>query len=278
MYRVIKVLNNNGVLALDMEKKQEVILLGNGVGFGKKMGQRFGGSPDARRYELVKKETSALQAVNGIDPVYIEVTARIIEAAEGLLGPIRHDILIAMADHIALAVSRAKEGCELPNPFSQDIRALFSQEYEAALKGRELIRQELGVEISEDEVSYITLHIHGGLSDENVSQSLELARLVQDGIRQVEEGMGMNLPVASLGYNRLMSHLRYMIDLQRGAGPDSPVFRPGFKRHLSGGNRADCAGLFESAHQRLESGISLRDSVHGRCQRTLCAGGVQLPG
>lgn len=86
MYRVIKVLNNNGVLALDMEKKQEVILLGNGVGFGKKMGQRFGGSPDARRYELVKKETSALQAVNGIDPVYIEVTARIIEAAEGLLG------------------------------------------------------------------------------------------------------------------------------------------------------------------------------------------------
>ena len=40
MYRVIKVLNNNGVLALDMEKKQEVILLGNGVGFGKKMGQR----------------------------------------------------------------------------------------------------------------------------------------------------------------------------------------------------------------------------------------------
>lgn len=211
MYRVIKVLNNNGVLALDMEKKQEVILLGNGVGFGKKMGQRFGGSPDARRYELVKKETSALQAVNGIDPVYIEVTARIIEAAEGLLGPIRHDILIAMADHIALAVSRAKEGCELPNPFSQDIRALFSQEYEAALKGRDLIRQELGVEISEDEVSYITLHIHGGLSDENVSQSLELARLVQDGIRQVEEGMRMTLPAASLGYNRLMSHLRYMI-------------------------------------------------------------------
>ena len=76
---------------------------------------------------------------------------------------------------IPSCTSRAKEGCELPNPFSQDIRALFSQEYEAALKGRELIRQELGVEISEDEVSYITLHIHGGLSDENVSQSLELS-------------------------------------------------------------------------------------------------------
>ncbi len=215
MYRVIKVLNNNGVLALDAEKKQEVILLGNGVGFGKRAGQRFEGTADARRYELVKKETSALQAVNSLDPAYIEVTARVIETAEELLGPIRHDVLIAMADHIALAVSRAKEGRELPNPFKQDIEALFSREYEAALKGREIIRQELGVLISEDEVGYITLHIHGGMAEEDVAEALELARLVQDGIRTIEEQLGMQLPAKSLGYNRLMSHMRYMIARSR---------------------------------------------------------------
>ena len=71
---------------------------------------------------------------------------------------------------------------------------------------------------------------------------------------------------------------RQFVDLQRGAGPDSPVFRSGFKRHLSGGNRADRAGLFESAHQGLEACVSLRDPVHGRCQRALRVGGVQLPG
>ena len=31
MYRVIKVLNNNGVLAFDMDKSREVIFLGDGV-------------------------------------------------------------------------------------------------------------------------------------------------------------------------------------------------------------------------------------------------------
>ena len=50
------------------------------------------------------------------------------------------------------------------------------------------------------------------------------------------------------------------------------------ERHISGGNRADRAGLSESAHQGLEAGVSLRDPVHGRCQRALRAGGVQLPG
>ena len=37
MYRVIKVLNNNGILVLDDGNGQEQILLGNGVGFGHRM-------------------------------------------------------------------------------------------------------------------------------------------------------------------------------------------------------------------------------------------------
>ena len=39
MYRIIKVLNNNAILALDQEKKREIILLGNGIGFGKQNGR-----------------------------------------------------------------------------------------------------------------------------------------------------------------------------------------------------------------------------------------------
>ena len=41
MYRVSKVLNNNGVIAIDMDENQEYVILGKGVGFGKKVSQRF---------------------------------------------------------------------------------------------------------------------------------------------------------------------------------------------------------------------------------------------
>ena len=40
MFRVIKPLNNNGLLALT-EEGREVILLGKGIGFGKKSGERI---------------------------------------------------------------------------------------------------------------------------------------------------------------------------------------------------------------------------------------------
>lgn len=72
MYRIVKVLNNNGILVLDDESKQEQILLGNGVGFGHRMGERMKELPNARRYELVSEKTSALTRVNGIDPILLK--------------------------------------------------------------------------------------------------------------------------------------------------------------------------------------------------------------
>ena len=211
MYRIIKVLNNNGILVLDGESQREVILLGNGIGFGHRTGERIESTGQAKRYELVTGRTSALQQVNSIEPVYIEAAGRIIEEAEGTMGTLSHDILIPMADHIALAVSRAREDRELPNPFRHDIKALFSSEYQSALKGVGIIRELTGITISEDEVGYITLHIHAGLSEENVAAAMDIARLVQDSMHQIESSMGVNLASDSLGYNRLASHVRYMI-------------------------------------------------------------------
>ena len=37
MYRICKVLNHNGVIAIDMNNSKEYVLLGKGVGFGKSL-------------------------------------------------------------------------------------------------------------------------------------------------------------------------------------------------------------------------------------------------
>lgn len=118
MYRIIKVLNNNGILVLDGDTGRELILLGNGIGFGHRTGERLEQVKEAKRYELVTGKSTALQQVNSIDPVFIEAAGNIIESARKTLGDISSDILIPMADHIALAAGRAREGRELPNPFN----------------------------------------------------------------------------------------------------------------------------------------------------------------
>lgn len=52
MYRVSKVLNNNGVIAINMEENIEYVLLGKGIGFGKKISERFEAPDGCARYSL----------------------------------------------------------------------------------------------------------------------------------------------------------------------------------------------------------------------------------
>lgn len=95
--------------------------------------------------------------------------------------------------------------------FYQDIRTLFEEEYTAAKNGVEILKSLTDLEFSEDEIGYITLHLHAGLAKENVAQSLETARLVNRCLGLIEEYMNKKLTADSLGYNRLVSHIRYML-------------------------------------------------------------------
>ena len=213
MYKVVKALNNNGILAYDLKLRQEVIFLGAGIGFGKRPGEQFAGIPKAKLYTLLnqRRELPLIKVVNGIQPVYLEATGRLLELAEKRFGKVNNDILLPLADHIALAVKRMKEGKELPNPFTADIRTLFPEEFQTACEGAKLLEEMAGCQISKDEIGYITLHIHSALSDEDVAQSLTMARLARECIEMIEEGMGGRLEENSLGYSRLLSHIRYML-------------------------------------------------------------------
>lgn len=212
MFRIIKVLNNNSILVLSNETKREYILMGNGIGFGKMPGQQIESMKGAKVYSLVtrKKKQSALKAVNAIDPVYLEISGEIIDLAEEEFSQVNRDILLAMADHIALAAKRAKENMQFPNPFTRDIQMLFSREFQVALKGREVIRAKTGYVISDDEAGLIALHIHAGLSDEMVSETLEATRIIEECIAIIEEHFQTKIPKDSLAYARMMSHLYYM--------------------------------------------------------------------
>ncbi len=213
MYKVVKTLNNNGILAYDLTRRQEVIFLGAGIGFGKRSGEQFAEIAGAKLYTLFnrRRETPLIKVVNGIQPVYLEATGRLLELAEKRFGKVNNDILLPLADHIALAAKRMKEGKELPNPFTADIRILFPEEFQTAAEGAKLLEQIAGCPISEDEIGYITLHLHSALSDEDVTQSLTMARLARECIEMIEEGMGGRLEESSLGYSRLLSHIRYML-------------------------------------------------------------------
>lgn len=214
MYRVSKVLNNNGVIAIDMDENKEYVILGKGVGFGKKVSQRFDKPEGCTTYRL-EQETergSAKELVKGIEPEYLEIADEILTESQKVFGDsIDRGILFPLADHISFAVARIRRNEQISNPLTEDIKVLFYSEFKVAETLKTILRERLQIEIDDHEVGYVALHIHSAIGDEKVSVAMQTARAVRECIDMIEKATGKPIDVLSLSYNRLMNHMKYMV-------------------------------------------------------------------
>ena len=213
MYRIGKVLNHNAVLAVNAEDGKQYLLMGKGIGFGKKVSERVEPGEDSRIYALQAKDErgSADEIVKTIDPEFLEISNLVLEEAEKVFGHIDRNILFPLADHLYYAVERIKKKEQISNPLTEDIRILFHMEYKAASCVVPVLKDKFEITIGDDEVGYIALHVHSAIDDDKVSDAMKTARAVRECIEIVENAVGKRIDVMTLSYNRLMNHVRYMI-------------------------------------------------------------------
>ena len=212
-YRITKILNHNSFMGIESKNDQECLIMGKGVAFGKKVGQTVSVTGDARVYSLkeLTDRGEAKEIIKSVSPLCLELANEVLDQAEEEFGKVDRSILFTMADHLDFAVRRIQNGEQISNPLTDDIRIMFYKEYKVAGCIRDLLKEKLGIRIDEHEIGYIALHVHAAIVDENVSQAMEIARTVRDCICMVEEETGKSIDIMSLGYNRLMNHVRYMV-------------------------------------------------------------------
>lgn len=213
MYRVEKVLNHNAVIAVLADSSNEYLILGKGIGFGKKIAQRIETGPEDTVYSLQKdtERGAAGDMAKTIPPVFLEVADQVLREAEKVFDKVDRSILFPLADHIEFAVKRMKNQEQISNPLTDDIRVLFHMEYKVAQCIEPILMEKLQVRIEPDEIGYVALHIHSAIENEKVSQAMMTAQAVRECISLVENEIGRRIDPMSLSYNRLMNHVRYMI-------------------------------------------------------------------
>lgn len=213
MYRVKKVLNNNTVIGIHADNNQEYLIMGKGIGFGKKISERFSCRTGDTVYSLQASTERGdfREMACTIQPVFLEIAGQILDEAEKTFHTIDRNILFPLADHIEFAVKRIQKNEQISNPLTDDIRVLFYMEFKTAECIRVILKEKMDIEICDDEISYIALHIHSAIQDEKVSEAMQMAKTVRECISLVEQKTGRSIDVMSLSYNRLMNHVRYMI-------------------------------------------------------------------
>lgn len=215
-YDVIKVLNNNVILVRDLSAGQETVLIGNGIGFQCKTGTRVKLPADRIEKSFVaydkKIKNKYLQIIKQLDGEILGLGEEIILMAEKELGKMNSHIHIALTDHIAFALDRLQDGLEITNPFFEEIKILYNEEYKLGTKAAELIQKRLGVEIPDSEIGFIALHLHAARQNIKVSQTVKYTSLLKQLITIVEDELGKKLNPTELSYTRLLNHLRFSID------------------------------------------------------------------
>lgn len=210
MYKVRKVLNNNALLVIDLNKNREIILIGNGIGFNKKVNMNLEKLTGNITKYIQEENIDITNEVSKNDAIYLEIANKLIVDAKKTFENFDTSILIPLSDHICFSIQRIKKKMDINNPFKNDVKLLFAEEYEIALKNKQYIEEKVNVSISEDELSYITLHLHSARSDEKVANSLLLATIINESIQEIEELLNIKIDVNSLAYSRLLTHLKYM--------------------------------------------------------------------
>lgn len=211
-YTITKLINNNVVFSTN-ESQNEVILFGKGIGFGKKRGDKIDEAVILKIFAANddKQKNYLMNLVEDIQPVYIDVAAKIIQLFEDELHVKVNDMMnISLSDHISNAVINKKEGFELQLDILQEIIHIYPTEFAIAKKGLELIEKETGVLLSDDEAGFIVMHYINSQGNSFRSDAKFRLLFQEKLINDIEKCLQIKLDRHSLYYSRFLTHLSFL--------------------------------------------------------------------
>lgn len=209
--KITRIINNNVICALNM-RRQEVILLGSGIGFGKKKGDEVDCNKIEKEFFLKSKDvTSKLYSLLSQIPIeYMRISDSIINLAKETLGKELNDnVYITLTDHINFAVTRYSSGLRFKNALLWEIKKFYEPEFAVALKGVEMINEKFNAELPEDEAASIALHIVNAELGSNIEEVMEMTQLIQKVLNLVRYYYKINFNENSLNYMRFVTHLKF---------------------------------------------------------------------
>lgn len=212
MEKIVKILNHNAVIVHEQDTNSTLLILNTGVGFGKKINEyiEIDGIETVYHIQPMSSKGKTDVLLQNLDPIYIEISSDIMMKAKETFEDIDENKLLPLADHIAFAINRMQNKMQITNPFSNEIRLLYPEEWKIAAKSREIIFNKLGHLINDDEIGFITLHLHSTQEMSN-DDAFIMAIIVNESIREIEKEYDIEIDLNSLSYSRLMIHMKYLI-------------------------------------------------------------------
>lgn len=210
--KIEKILNTNAVIAKN-EKHESVLLLGSGLGFKKKPGERVDEDRVEKRFVL-KEKSSVVQfekIVESIPEEYIMAAEEVIEFGKRLNPDLKFSehIHLSLVDHLYNAAQNLKEGIVIPNTMLEDIATFYPREYSIGIEGIKIAKLRLGIDLPQDEAGFVAMHFVMAQHGNEHANIRKMLQLVHELDQMIREDLDVDTNPESLAYYRYMTHLKF---------------------------------------------------------------------
>lgn len=214
MVIIKKILNTNVVL---VEKDHhEFILLGKGIGYGKKAGAILEEDNNNELYMPIDNEKSKqmFELLNSIPLEILELTQEIIQdAKDRLQTTFQSNLYFVLADHLNFAIERMKNQMVITNRVFWEIKSFYPKEFEAGARGIALVKERLHIELPQEEAANIAFHFANAQSGDNPAyDTARYAKLIGEIINLVRYSLNRDFDLESIHYLRFVTHIKFFVE------------------------------------------------------------------
>ncbi len=223
-----KVLNSSVVLATDAQDA-ELIILGKGIGYGKKPGMQV--EDDIGNQWFVPVAAPQLKQVMALleemPSEVIEVTGQINQyAIQQLNQKLNEGLTFALMDHINFALQRLSNGMHIQNKLYWEVQNYYPEEFRIGEFSDRLINVKFNVTLPKEEIANIAFHIINAEKEGiNDYDSMKVTALVDDVVSLIRYQVKNQIQTGSISYQRLITHIKFfaerLLSNQQLTGSDS---------------------------------------------------------
>ncbi|WP_405104495.1 PRD domain-containing protein [Paenibacillus sp. FSL K6-1217] len=212
---IIRQIFNNNVIRAEDQVGHEYVVIGNGLGFKKKPGQRVEEERIEKTFMLKPEKVprKLIDLIGETSAEYFSLADEIIAYAKADMGDIFNDnIYITLIDHIHFAIARYRKSMNLKNALFWQIKRFYPKEFAIGVHALSLIRKHFDIEMDQDEASFIAMHFVNARQDgQEMQRTVEVTKAMSDIFSILSEEYQVKLNENSFNYSRFLTHLQYFL-------------------------------------------------------------------
>ena len=205
---ISKILNNNVVISED--DQEEVILMGRGLAFGRKVGQEIPDELIEKKYVLSENRRQLLME---LPAEVMEMSDKIISfARKKLQKKLKDTAFLAMADHIHGVLLRLEDDIYLKNFLMWDIKRFFPIEFEVGQYAKQLLSAYVSKELPDDEAAFMALTLVNAELENGDGTARDLTMMMEEIMTIVKYSLEISLDEEDIYLERFMTHLKFFCE------------------------------------------------------------------